>query len=237
MVYSEKKYIYGQEKFSMEQRAHFTKRMEELKVQVLRMASMAETAATNAIKGLLENNSDLAEDVIANDMRINELECELDKNNLELLALGQPMAKDLRFIVGAMRITSNLERIGDEAVNIAHRTVFLSTRPPLPYNQKLEQMAEVTKNMISRSVKSFADEDISLASKVCSMDNEADTLNVRILKNLISNMVTETRLVERGVHIIMSSNHLERIADQSTNIAESVIFIAQGENVKHDCRG
>ncbi|WP_027177685.1 phosphate signaling complex protein PhoU [Maridesulfovibrio bastinii] len=221
----------------MEQRAHFTKRMEELKVQVLRMASMAETAATNAIKGLLENNSDLAEDVIANDMRINELECELDKNNLELLALGQPMAKDLRFIVGAMRITSNLERIGDEAVNIAHRTVFLSTRPPLPYNQKLEQMAEVTKNMISRSVKSFADEDISLASKVCSMDNEADTLNVRILKNLISNMVTETRLVERGVHIIMSSNHLERIADQSTNIAESVIFIAQGENVKHDCRG
>lgn len=221
----------------MEQRAHFTKRMEELKVQVLRMASMAETAATNAIKGLLENNCDIAEDVIANDIKINELECSLDKNNLELLALGQPMARDLRFIVGAMRITSNLERIGDEAVNIANRTVFLSSRPPLPYNQRLEQMAEVAKNMISRSVKAFADEDAALAGKVCNMDNEADILNIRILKELISNMVTETRLVERGVHYIMASNHLERIADQATNIAESVIFIVQGENVKHDCRG
>lgn len=220
----------------MEQRAYFTKRMEDLKVQVLRMASMAETAAANAIKGLLENNCELAEDVIMNDIKINELECSLDKYNIELLALGQPMARDLRFIVGAMRITSNLERIGDEAVNLAHRTVFLSTRPPLPYNQMLEQMTEVAKDMISRSVKSFADEDAALASKVCSMDNEADSLNIRILKGLISNMVSETRLVERGVHLIMASNHLERIADQATNIAESVIFIAQGENVKHDCR-
>lgn len=221
----------------MEQRAHFTKRMEELKVQVLRMASMAETAAQNAIKGLLENNCDLAEEVIMNDIKINELECDLDKFNIELLALGQPMARDLRFIVGAMRITSNLERIGDEAVNLAHRTVFLSTRPPLPYNQMLEQMSDVSKDMISRSVKSFADEDVALASQVCGMDNEADSLNIRILKELITNMVSETRLVERGVHSIMASNHLERIADQATNIAESVIFIVQGENVKHDCRG
>lgn len=221
----------------MEQRAHFTKKMDELKVQVLRMSSMAETAVHNSIKALAECNADLAEDIIMNDIKINELECELDKYNIELLALDQPMARDLRFIVGSMRITSNLERIGDEAVNLAHRAVFLSTRPPLPFNQLLEQMTDVTGKMVGKAVKSFADEDHELAAQVCGMDNDADSLNLRILKGLIENMVTETRIVERGVHLIMAANHLERVADQATNIAESVIFISQGVNIKHQCRG
>ncbi len=221
----------------MEQRGHFTKKMDDLKVQVLRMSSMAETAMHNSIKALLENNAELAEDVIMNDIKINELECDLDKFNIELLALDQPMAKDLRFIVGAMRISSNLERIGDEAVNLAHRSVFLSTRPPLPFNQKLEQMTGVAKDMVAHAVKAFADEDSVLAGKVCGMDDDADSLNVRILKSLIEDMVSETRIVERGVHLIMASSHLERIADQATNIAESVIFITQGVNIKHHCRG
>ena len=221
----------------MEQRAHFTKKMDDLKVQVLRMSSMAETAMHNSVKALAECNAELAEEIIMNDIQINELECELDKFNIELLALDQPMARDLRFIVGSMRITSNLERIGDEAVNLAHRAVFLSTRPPMPFNQLLEQMAGVTREMVGMAVKSFADEDHDLAAKVCSRDNEADSLNLRILKGLIENMVTETRIVERGVHLIMAANHLERIADQATNIAESVIFISQGVNIKHQCRG
>jgi len=201
------------------------------------MSSMAETAMYNSMKALAECNSDLAEDVIMNDIKINELECELDKYNLELLALDQPMARDLRFIVGSMRISSNLERIGDEAVNLAQRAVFLSTRPPMPFNHLLEQMFNVTGAMVSRAVKSFADEDHSMAAKVCGMDNEADSLNLRILKGLIENMVTETRVVERGVHLIMAANHLERIADQATNIAESVVFISQGVNIKHQCSG
>ncbi|CCO22692.1 phosphate signaling complex protein PhoU [Maridesulfovibrio hydrothermalis] len=221
----------------MEQRAHFTRKMDDLKVQVLRMSSMAETAMRNAVKALAECNAELAEDVIMNDIKINELECELDKYNIELLALDQPMARDLRFIVGTMRMTSNLERIGDEAVNLAHRAVFLSTRPPMPFNQLLEQMAGVTGEMVSLAVKSFADEDPVLAAKVCGMDNDADSLNLRILKGLIENMVSETRIVERGVHLIMAASHLERIADQATNIAESVIFISQGVNIKHQCRG
>jgi phosphate transport system protein len=221
----------------MEQRGHFTKKMDDLKVQVLRMSSMAETAMHNSIKALLENNAELAEDVIMNDIKINELECDLDKFNIELLALDQPMAKDLRFIVGAMRISSNLERIGDEAVNLAHRSVFLSTRPPLPFNQKLEQMTGIAKDMVAHAVKAFADGDSVLAGKVCGMDDDADSLNVRILKSLIEDMVSETRIVERGVHLIMASSHLERIADQATNIAESVIFITQGVNIKHHCRG
>lgn len=221
----------------MEQRAHFTKKMDDLKIQVLRMSSMAETAMHNSMRALAECNADLAEDVIVNDIKINELECELDRFNIELLALDQPMARDLRFIVGSMRISSNLERIGDEAVNLAERAVFLSTRPPLPFNHLLEQMCNVTGTMVSQAVRSFADEDHAMAAKVGGMDHEADSLNLRILKGLIENMVTETRIVERGVHLIMAANHLERIADQATNIAESVIFISQGVNIKHQCRG
>ncbi|WP_319777993.1 phosphate signaling complex protein PhoU [Maridesulfovibrio sp.] len=221
----------------MEQRAHFTKKMDDLKVQVLRMSSMAETALNNSIKALTECNAELAEDIIMNDIKINELECELDEYNLGLLALDQPMARDLRFIVGSMRIASNLERIGDQAVNLSHRAVFLSTRPPLPFNQKLEQMCTVAQNMVAKAVKAFADEDHALAAEVCSMDNDADSLNVRILKGLIENMVSETRIVERGVHLIMAAAHLERVADQATNIAESVIFITQGVNIKHQCKG
>ncbi|MBI9111729.1 phosphate signaling complex protein PhoU [Maridesulfovibrio ferrireducens] len=221
----------------MEQRGHFTKKMDDLKVQILRMSSMAETAMNNSVKALLENNAELAEEVIMNDIKINELECELDKFNIGLLALDQPMARDLRFIVGSMRISSNLERIGDEAVNLAQRSVFLSTRPLLPFNHKLEQMTVIARDMVTLAVKAFADEDPVLAGKVCGMDNDADSLNLRILKGLIEDMVSETRLVERGVHLIMASNHLERVADQATNIAESVIFIAQGVDIKHHFRG
>ncbi len=136
-----------------------------------------------------------------------------------------------------MRISSNLERIGDQAVNLAHRAVFLSTRPPLPFNQQLDQICTVASDMVSKAVKAFADEDHELAAQVCGMDNQADALNVRILKGLIENMVSETRIVERGVHLIMAASHLERIADQATNIAESVIFITKGVNIKHQCKG
>jgi phosphate transport system protein len=221
----------------MEQRAHFVKKMDDLKVQVLRMSSMAETALQNSVKALAESNAELAEDIIMNDIKINELEYELDEYNLGLLALDQPMARDLRFIVGSMRISSNLERIGDQAVNLSHRAVFLSTRPPLPFNQLLDRMSTIAIEMVSKAVKAFADEDHVLAAEVCGMDNEADGLSVRILKGLIEDMVSETRIVERGVHLIMAASHLERIADQATNIAESVIFITQGVNIKHQCKG
>lgn len=220
----------------MEQRGHFTKKLEELKMMVLRMAAMSEQAVHKSIRAMLENDGDLAEDVIVNDEDINELEVQVDKFTLELLALGQPMAIDLRTIVGALRVTGNLERLGDEAVNISHRALFLSTRPPLPYNQNMEMLADVSKTMLANSIKAFTEGDTELAQAVCVMDNKADALNMKILKTLINDMVTESRIVERGVHSIMTARHLERVADLSTNVAESVIFIVEGENVKHRCR-
>ena len=221
----------------MEQRAHFSKKLEDLKVMVLRMAALSESAVHKAIRAYLENDADLAESVIVGDEAINEMEDEIDNFSLELLALDQPMAVDLRTIVGAQRITVNLERLGDEAVNLAHRAIFLSTRPPMPHNPKMEDLANTVKMMLSEALKAYVDDDVSLAGQVCRMDDKADDLTIAILRQMVADMVTESRIVERGVHAIIGARHLERVGDLSTNVAETVVFIVEGTSMKHNCRG
>lgn len=221
----------------MEQRAHFSKKLEDLKVMALRMAALSESAVHKAIKAYLENDADLAESVIVGDEAINEMEDEIDNFSLELLALDQPMAVDLRTIVGAQRLVVNLERLGDEAVNLSHRAIFLSTRPPMPHNPKMESLANHVKAMLSDALKAYVDDDVSLAGQVCRMDDKADDLNIAILRQLVSEMVAESRIVERGVHAIIGARHLERVGDLATNVAESVVFIVEGTSLKHKCKG
>jgi len=221
----------------MEQRAHFSKKLEDLKVMVLRMAALSESAVHKAVRAYLENDADLAEEVIVGDETINEMEDEIDNFSLELLALDQPMAVDLRTIVGAQRITVNLERLGDEAVNLAHRAIFLSTRPPMPHNPKMEDLANTVKKMLSEALKAYVDDDVSLAGQICRMDDKADDLTIAILRQMVADMVTESRIVERGVHAIIGARHLERVGDLSTNVAETVVFIVEGTSMKHNCRG
>lgn len=221
----------------MEQRAHFSKKLEDLKVKVLRMAALSESAVHKAIKAYLENDADLAEEVIVGDEVINEMEDDIDNFSLELLALDQPMAVDLRTIVGAQRITVNLERLGDEAVNLAHRAIFLSTRPPLPHNPKMEALATISKAMLSDALKAYVDDDVQIAGQVCRTDDKADDLNIAILRQFVTEMVSESRIVERGVHAIIGARHLERIADLATNVAESVVFVVKGTSMKHSCKG
>lgn len=220
----------------MEQRAHITQRMQELKKQVLTMAAMTSRALADAVKAFQVLDSDLAETVIHADVDINELESGLDKTNLELLALTQPMAGDLRFIVGAMRMSMNLERIGDEAVNLAHRTVFLSTRPPLPAHPNMERLAQTAREMLADAIRAFAEGDVVLAATICQRDQTADDLHYKIMRQIITDMVEESRIAERGVHHIMAAKHLERVADLCTNLAEAVIFIVKGEEIKHRCQ-
>jgi len=221
----------------MQQRSHFTQKLGELRMHLLRMAALAEQAAQNACRAYLSGDTDLAESVVMNDMAINEMEETIDAYNLELLALDQPMACDLRFIIGSMRITMNLERIGDEAVNLAHRTLFLSTRQALPANPRMAQLCAHVLDMLNKALRSLADQDTALAGQICAMDHRADELSLKVLKEAINTMVEETRIVERGVHVIMASRHLERIGDLSTNVAEAVIFIKEGMSVKHRCKG
>lgn len=218
----------------MESRFH--QELENLKMLILQMAALTERSLANSIKALLDRNVQLAEEVIKADKEINLLEVEVDRQSLRLLALDQPMARDLRFIIGCMRTAVDLERIADQAVNVAQRAQFLSMRPPLPHNAKIEQLGETALDMLKSVMVAFVNENSELAVEVCQMDDTADELNVGILKDLLQYMANEAPAVERSVNTIIVSRCLERAADQATNIAESVIFINKGVNIKHHCQ-
>jgi phosphate transport system protein len=217
----------------MESRFH--QELEELKMTVLQMAAFSEKAMEKALQALFERNIALAEEVIQKDQDLNLLEVQVDRFILKLLALAQPMARDLRFIVGCMRIAVDLERIGDQAVNIAERAQYLSGRPPLPNFPALQELADTTMDMLRVALSAFVNLNVDQAMDVCQMDDEADELNVQILKDLMDYMVNDTPAIQRAVQTIITARCLERVADHCTNIAESVFFVARGVNIKHHC--
>jgi phosphate transport system protein len=214
---------------------HFQQQLEELKLKILNMAAYSDRAVHNAVSGLLERDSKKAEQVIEQDSEINDIECQIDEYSLEILAREQPVARDLRFITGCMRIIIDLERIGDEAVNIAEKTIFLSRLPDSPHNPAFEELIEVSQKMLKGAIESFREQDPDAALEICRMDNKADDLNVRVLKRTMDDMVAETTGVRRAVNTILAARSLERIADLATNVAESTIFIVQGVSIKHQC--
>lgn len=218
----------------MESRFH--QEIEQLKMAILQMAALTERALEKATRAFLHRDPDLAEEVIQGDKAINILELDIDRHCLRLLALDQPMARDLRFIVGSMRISIDLERIADQAVNIAQRAQFISNRPPLPPIPAMEQLSETALDMLRSVIAAFINNNDQLASEVCQMDDTADELNVQVLKTQLDYMVHEVPAVERSVQTIIAARCFERAADGATNIAESVIFITKGLNIKHHCQ-
>ncbi len=210
--------------------------LEQLQMTILQMATLTEQALEKSVKALEQRDNSLAKDVIGGDKEIDLLEVEVDRHSLRLLALDQPMARDLRFIIGCMRIAVDLERIGDQAVNIAQSARFLNSRPALPTNHAMEELASTALDMLRTVISSFVNQNADLATDVCKMDDVADELNYRILKYLLAYMATETPSVERSVQTIIVARCLERCADQTTNIAESVIFMVKGVNIKHRCQ-
>jgi phosphate transport system protein len=217
----------------MESRFH--QELEQLRMMILRMAALTERALDKSIHAFQRRSMELADEVIQGDREINMLEVDVDRQSLRLLALDQPMARDLRFIVGCMRIAVDLERVGDQAVNIAQRAQFLSSREPLPHNPAMDQLGEIALDMLKSVIQAFVNDNSDQAREVCQMDDAADDLNVRVLKDLLEYMTHETPAVERSVQTIITARCLERVADQATNIAESVIFISKGVNIKHHC--
>ncbi len=215
--------------------SRFHQEMEQLKLTILKMAALSETALEKAIHALLERDVEVADEVIRGDREINLLEIDVDKYCLRLLALDQPMARDLRFIIGCMKIAVDLERIADQAVNIAERAIVLSQSPPLPQNPAMDELAETAVDMVRSVIDAFMKENVTQARDVCQMDDNADELNVIVLKSLLTYMVKEVPAVERSVQTIIVARCLERVADQATNIAESIIFVVQGVNIKHHC--
>ena len=217
----------------MESRFH--RELEDLKATILDMAALTLKAMEKSLRALSDRNEQLAEEVIEKDQEVNLLEVQVDRLILKLLALAQPMARDLRFIIGCMRTSVDLERIGDQAVNVAQRAQYLNSRPPLPSIPAMVELADTAMDMLRVAISAFTNLNVSQAMDVCQMDDEADELNVQVLKDLMDYMVNDTPAIQRAVQTIITARCLERVADHCTNIAESVFFIARGVNIKHRC--
>ncbi len=212
---------------------HFHQELSQLKSEILRMAGLVERAISNAIDSLTQRDTPLAEKTIQQDAQINEVELDIDERCLNLLALHQPMAGDLRFITSAMRINTELERIGDLAVNIAERVVSLNQEPQLKPYIDIPNMADISKKMLRDVIDAFVSGDAALARSVCERDDQVDGLNNQIFRELLTYMMEEPKTITRAVHLIIVSRYLERIADHATNIAEGVIFMAEALVIKH----
>jgi phosphate transport system protein len=214
---------------------YFHEQLDILRAKVLQMAAHAERAVDRSFDSFLNKDADLAQEVIDRDQDINAMEVEIDNLSLKLLALDQPMARDLRFIVGCMRMVIDLERIGDEAVNVSERTIFMANLPQQTVSPLMEQLTAMVRDMFRKAMAAFKEGDYDLATQVCRMDAEADTLHFKVVKNAMDVTACDNSIMERAIHRIMVAKAMERIADQSTNIAETAIFVAKGVSVKHHC--
>jgi phosphate transport system protein len=214
---------------------HFDQELEKLKQDLLRMAALAETAVGKSLLSVINRDSDLARDVITDDITLNRMELAIEEQAFKLLALRQPVATDLRLTTAAMRIATELERIGDQAVNISERALELNSRPPLELPIDIKVMADMALGMVRTSIDAFVNQDPKLAIKVCQRDVEVDILDDEYIQKILECMVQESRWVTRLHHFIIIVRNLERIADLATNIAEDIVFIVEGRVIKHRC--
>jgi phosphate transport system protein len=209
------------------------KELVKLRNRVLRLGSMVEQAIQDSVKSLVEGKSDLAKKVIKRDQQINALDIEIDKESIRLLALGQPKARDLRFIVTTLKITTDLERMGDLAVNIAERAIELNKEPQLKPYIDIPRMAEIVQEMVRDSLDAYVKGCTSLPYKVIKIENEIDKLMEQVFNELLFFMIQDPRTASRAIRIISVAKYLERIADHATNIAEMVIYMCEGKLVRH----
>jgi phosphate transport system protein len=216
----------------MKMARQFDQELEELRQNLLRMANLAESAVGKSILSVTTRNSDLAREVITDDITLNRMELAIEEQAFKLLALRQPLATDLRLTVAAMRIATELERTGDQAVNISERALELNSRPPLQLPIDLKVMADMALGMVRTSIDAFVQQDPKLAIKVCQRDVEVDLLDDEYIQKILDCMIKESRRLH---HFIIIVRNLERIADLATNIAENIVFIVEGRVIKHQC--
>ncbi len=211
----------------------FDEELQFLKERLLRMAASVEDALSLAIEALKDQKEDPAREVLKNEENINLLDVEVDETCMRLLALRQPMAGDLRFITSAMKISSDLERMGDLAVNVAELALELARLPLLKPLIDIPRMARAAQAMVRDSIDAFINRDEALARDVCVRDDEVDALDEQIFRELLTFMMEDPRTVQRAVALILVSRNLERMADHATNIAEDVIYMVKGKTIKH----
>ena len=212
---------------------HFHEEIETLKQTLLAMGGLVEDQIRRVMRALVERDDALAQEVIERDQQVNAYDVEVDETCVSLLALHQPAAGDLRFITTAMKIVTDLERMGDQAVNIAQRVLELNREPQLKPYIDLPRMAENAQLMVKQSLDAFVARDTELARKVCAEDAEVDALKEQIFRELLTFMMEDARTISRAIRLILISRFLERVADHATNIAEMVVYMVEGKMVRH----
>jgi phosphate transport system protein len=212
---------------------HFQAELEQLKTRLLEMGGLAEENVRLSIKGLVDRDHDLIEQVLTGDEPVNALHIEIDNRCFTLLALYQPMAADLRTIVAAVKINTDLERVGDLAINIAEAARRYVVHAPVKKLIDIPRMASIAQSMLRDALDAFVRRDVALAQHVLNEDDRLDALKTQIFRELLTYMLQDPSTIEPALDLILVSRHLERIGDHATNIAEDVIFIVSARDVRH----
>ena len=213
---------------------HLIHDLDVLKKEVLAMGAMVEEATNKAIASIIQRDPDLAREVMQGDDDIDRKELEVEDACLKMLALHQPVAGDLRFIVAVMKVNNDLERMGDLAQNIAERALYIASHEPIDVHLDFTRMVERVRAMVGQSLDALVNLDPVLARKVCAQDDEVDAFNKHMFVVLQDLMYRDRETIERAVHTLSVSRHLERIADLATNIAEDIVFMVEGEQIRHN---
>ncbi len=212
---------------------HFTKDVERLKKNLLQLGGLAEQALLASVRALQERDDELARNVIASDDRIDEYEVEIEEECQKILALHQPVAQDLRFLIAVLKLTGELERIGDCAVNIAERVLYLATSDPLPIKADFEGMGRLVQSMLQNALDALVNMDTDRAREVVRQDDQVDAMNRDVYTEIQKGLRANPERCEYLIHLLGVSRHLERIGDHASNIAEDVIYLVRGEIVRH----
>jgi phosphate transport system protein len=211
----------------------FDEELDELKQTLLKMAGKAEAMIHNSVQALVQRDWSLAGNIPELETEVNELQLEIDDRCFKLLALRQPMAHDLRFIIAAMKISSDLERIGDQSVNITENTQVLLQFPVLKPLIDIPQMADIAKGMVRDSLDAFVELDAAKAREVVVRDDRVDGLKDQVFRELLTYMISDPRTIQVALQLILVARHLERIADHATNIAEDVVYMVEAKDIRH----
>ncbi len=217
----------------LEPHRHFHEELASLKQRLMAASAEAEEAVGNAVDALLTRNRVKAQEVIHGDRTINTLESGIEEQAFQLIALHQPMAKDLRLIFAAIRIVGDIERVGDHAVNIAQCAERLASYPHIVPEPEIVEMARLSRQMLADALSAFVRGDAPLARQVCRRDDAVDALNDSVFRILLTHMMEDQRVIRPGMELILVSRNLERVADLATNVAEDVVFLEEGKTIKH----
>ena len=212
---------------------HFDQELQDLKDSLLTMGGRAEAVIQKSVESLKRRDPTLADEVITDDRVIDRIEIEIDEGCVSLLALRQPMAVDLRFITGVLKISNDLERVGDHAVNIAGSSKRLALEPPLKPLVDIPRMADLASGMLREALDAFVRHDAAAARSVVTRDDDVDNLNQQLFRELVSYMIEDPHTITRAMELILVARNLERVADLATNIAEEVVFITEARIIKH----